>query len=207
MRLPLSTLTALVFLLGQARMSSADLIYDIQDYPAWQNGYTVNGTITTDGVLGTLTTADIVAWTVTISQGSLSETFSGTSADAALEAQVVATSSQVLIPNAAADAIANLMYLVGPGDSIVWDNSDGRTEYRAVVSGFSTLAWDTSPTSLGRDDNTWVVAQAAATVPELSSLHICLASLLSFAVYGCSFRSEPSGKNGPWLRNLPRLRA
>jgi hypothetical protein len=42
------------------------ILYEIQNYADLQNGYTISGTITTDGTLGTLVTADITAWSYTI---------------------------------------------------------------------------------------------------------------------------------------------
>jgi probable HAF family extracellular repeat protein len=39
------------------------------DYPALENGYTLTGTITTDGATGVLSGSDVVNWNVNISQG------------------------------------------------------------------------------------------------------------------------------------------
>jgi hypothetical protein len=45
------------------------ITYDWVDYPPLENGYTVSGTITTDGNTGTLAASDITSWTLQISQG------------------------------------------------------------------------------------------------------------------------------------------
>ncbi len=42
------------------------ITYHIENYAALQNGYTLSGTITTDGMIGTLTDADITAWSFSV---------------------------------------------------------------------------------------------------------------------------------------------
>ena len=55
-------------LIAAARTAEAGaIIYAIQNYPADQDGYTLSGTITTDGVIGGLAASDIVSWSWTIS--------------------------------------------------------------------------------------------------------------------------------------------
>jgi autotransporter-associated beta strand protein len=55
--------------IGVSSVVKANTIYTIEDYPALENGYTLWGTITTDGVTGVLSATDIVDWNVNISQG------------------------------------------------------------------------------------------------------------------------------------------
>jgi len=43
------------------------IVYQIQIYADLQNGYTLSGTITTDGTIGTLTSADVTAWSFSVS--------------------------------------------------------------------------------------------------------------------------------------------
>ncbi len=45
------------------------ITYDFVDYPALENGYTVSGTITTDGNTGTLLSSDVTSWALTTSLG------------------------------------------------------------------------------------------------------------------------------------------
>ena len=42
------------------------ITYHIENYAVLQNGYTLSGTITTDGMIGTLTDADITAWSFSV---------------------------------------------------------------------------------------------------------------------------------------------
>jgi hypothetical protein len=47
------------------------IVYHVVDYPALQDGYTIAGTITTNGDIGTgLPAGDITSWDITITSGS-----------------------------------------------------------------------------------------------------------------------------------------
>jgi hypothetical protein len=46
---------------------AGQITYSLQNYATDQAGSTLTGSVTTDGNLGTLTAADIVAWTWTVS--------------------------------------------------------------------------------------------------------------------------------------------
>ena len=65
----LSGLVALVIIAVSAA-ARADITYDLYDYPDLENGYTLSGTITTDGAMGVLSPTDITNWDVNISQNS-----------------------------------------------------------------------------------------------------------------------------------------
>jgi hypothetical protein len=56
-------------LLVAAQDASASIQYDFVDYPAYENGYTLAGSLTTDGTTGAITSNDILNWSFTISQG------------------------------------------------------------------------------------------------------------------------------------------
>jgi hypothetical protein len=62
----MAALTALTWMALVAG-AKAGMTYDIVNYPTLQNGYTVVGTITTDGNFGKLTSSsDITDWSITI---------------------------------------------------------------------------------------------------------------------------------------------
>jgi hypothetical protein len=42
------------------------IVYNIVNYADLQNGYTLSGAITTDGAIGTLTSADVTAWSFSV---------------------------------------------------------------------------------------------------------------------------------------------
>jgi len=56
----------LCLLLAVPGTRAGQIIYDIRNYPLDQQGHTVSGTITTDGLIGQLAASDIKSWSVTI---------------------------------------------------------------------------------------------------------------------------------------------
>jgi len=68
---PLAAAALLAVCLPQA--SRASMIYDIVDYPGLENGWTLSGTITTDGTIGTLSASDITAWSWTLTNGATTD--------------------------------------------------------------------------------------------------------------------------------------
>jgi hypothetical protein len=168
----LGRIAGLVLMFGIfSEASAGSITYNIVDMPADQNGFTTSGTITTDGVIGNLANSDITSWSVTISQGGTSETF--TSGDGGpivnILNNLVATASEIYVPPAANFAVANDFELlsVPPGgmiiDEIRWVNSP-QPIYMAQVNFSSPPAWNTSPPVAGTN---WVIATA---VPEPSTL-------------------------------------
>jgi hypothetical protein len=62
----LCVLGASMFAVGcGTRAAQANTIYNLLSFPSVQNGYSVTGTITTDGRLGTLAYSDIIATSIT----------------------------------------------------------------------------------------------------------------------------------------------
>ena len=80
--------------------AKADIIYSILNLPADQNGYTLDGTITTDGTIGPITMSNIKDWTWTATNGV--STYSGSSlqmdSHAGIFGPVIATSDYIAIP-------------------------------------------------------------------------------------------------------------
>jgi hypothetical protein len=58
--------------------------YNIQNYPALQNGWTLSGTITTDGAIGFIQASDITSWAWTVTSGGDTFTFKSTDPQAGL---------------------------------------------------------------------------------------------------------------------------
>jgi hypothetical protein len=85
---------------GATIPARAGTAYSFNNYPAYQNGYTISGTITTDGSTREIFTADITSWTITVySTGGPLYTLSsaaGNFIDADLEA--TATTLSVGVP-------------------------------------------------------------------------------------------------------------
>jgi hypothetical protein len=92
-------LTALVLALS-APAQAHDIVYNMQSYPSQQNNYVITGTLTTDGTIGALLPEDILGYAITISQtGHPTTTINGTSADISLLNLLVATTSEIIVPN------------------------------------------------------------------------------------------------------------
>lgn len=51
--------------------AKANITYNLIDYPAYENGYTLSGQIVTDGALRTLSNSDIVSWWFTATNGTI----------------------------------------------------------------------------------------------------------------------------------------
>jgi hypothetical protein len=59
----------LVAVVGLGQTCAADPItYNLVDYSSLENGWTLSGTITTDGTIGALAASDITSWTFTITK-------------------------------------------------------------------------------------------------------------------------------------------
>jgi hypothetical protein len=56
---------SLLVVMGEMGTARANTIYNLISFPTVQNGYSVTGTITTDGRLGTLAYSDIIATSIT----------------------------------------------------------------------------------------------------------------------------------------------
>jgi hypothetical protein len=169
-------LAVLALLLGGVGQARAEMVYNLVDYPASENGWTVSGQITTDGTFGSIGVNDFVSESFTISNGSVTYTVPiGTSHDLL---NFIASSSSLTVPigdftELAGDTISGSKYV-----TLVWENIDLNPYpgYYAVVypasGGQGTFLFEnynptTSAGSIGSNDP-WVIATAA--VPEPSGM-------------------------------------
>ena len=60
------------FLVSFTVARAQDITYDLVDYPADENGYSLSGFITTDGSMGSLSSSDLVSWSYEIYSGTSS---------------------------------------------------------------------------------------------------------------------------------------
>jgi hypothetical protein len=168
--------------------------YSIQNYPADQNGAALSGTITTDGVIGDLAGSDILSWswTVTPTVGA-PVTVSSSDAGAALfiQGSVVASQSSITIA-APADVSSLTLTVFEPsiGDfELSYERAfmPGQPEldvYEAVSTTISQQpVWETFHPAMG-DTDPWVIAMAAAAVPEPSSLFLAASACACAVVLG-----------------------
>jgi PEP-CTERM motif len=170
-----SMLVLLSFLavIVQGSVRGGTVTYQIQNYPANQDGWTLSGTITikTSATSGTLAEGDITAWSWTISKGSDSYTYKSTDKGAAvqLEGTVTYTPTQILMP-VGTKKDPNLLILATDSGypALFWENKEKSPGYygRYVPPGFRFMyAWNEEPKTLG-GKRTWVLA----SVPEPSGV-------------------------------------
>jgi PEP-CTERM motif len=136
---------------------SASITYSVVNYPALQNGFTVSGTITTNGATGSsLPGIDITSWDINIAfQSTLttltpSNTFNQTGT-------FDATNSELTITGA--DSIV----FIGVPGSIQWVGISNFGVYDGNVLGESTM-WN----------SVFPLGSSVATVPEPSSLILAM---------------------------------
>ncbi|MGC1718172.1 MAG: PEP-CTERM sorting domain-containing protein [Isosphaeraceae bacterium] len=149
---------------------AGSMTYDIVNYPADQNGWTLSGTITTDGKIGDLAATDILSWSYTITteqQGvpiayTVESSEEGTSVGTS---GLEATNTELTLPNGEAigffgEVMLGYQRFPGPfGIAYVGYLNEG---------GLPELLWSSTPTQLGVEPGTWVIA----SVPEPSTLYL-----------------------------------
>ena len=194
-------LVAVVFgLLGvKSSLVHGNLIYNIQDHASYQNGWTLSGTITTDGNLGVLTAADILSWSVTISNGSTTLSFDDGGQNVGLFAGyssfygITATSSQLYAPTPPSNGGVTGIVLGSPrtvgqpfngpqGPTVAWSRSDfvPNSSYLEVDP---QVGYDWRVTGSNLNSFDWIVASTAA-VPEPSTLSLFVLGGVGMAVAG-----------------------
>ncbi len=163
--IPLLILAGMVLLQQEVRASST---YSIIDYPAFQNGFTIEGSITTDGTTGTQTNTDFIqSWKITILQNNVvQETYSGgagTAGGATLMGDLLVTSKSI-----------SLDFTNGTNFTLLSPTSISETEWQAI-----TVTPPASPfavySSSGTQQLFWAgdvgsgINQIATVVPEPAS--------------------------------------
>jgi len=172
---------------------AGQIIYDIQNYPADQNGHTVSGTITTDGITGQLAQADILSWTVTIDG---TQTFGSTDVGALTivqgDVQASPTSLTMGIPPTGFNELDLRSGFNTPPPStvsgLVYLRPAPAPASPAIYEGDFNGAplWVTTDPTMGGTDP-WVLAVVpASAVPEPSSLWLLGTAITAGLAYGWS---------------------
>jgi hypothetical protein len=136
---------------------SASITYTVVNYPTLQNGFTVSGTITTNGATGTsLPGIDITSWDINLAFQSTSTML--TPSNTLNETSTFdATNSELTITGA--DSIA----FIGVPGAIQWTGISNFGVYEGNVLGESTM-WN----------SVFALGSSVATVPEPSSLILAM---------------------------------
>jgi len=178
-RTHLLALLSLALTFSPPAVRGASITYKIQSYPAYQNGFTLSGTITTDGTISpTFTPNDITAYALTYSNSINTYTVSGspfTTGGVDYLGSIGATPIELTIANPGLSGM-NVLTLQdangGSGRSITWAEGGGTSQYDAVISSSNpSFAWNAlnlPANALGGDP--WVIA----SIPEPGSLTLAL---------------------------------
>ena len=184
-----------ILVAGAGTTLAGQITYSLQNYAADQAGSTLTGSITTDGNLGALTAADIVAWTWTITPPAGPPlTLSDATSTVSL---LMATDQQLLLPIGENNAIPSEFFLVGPvGSSTAQleyfrpSVGQGDSIYSAANGNLGSAYWITDNPGMGGTDP-WVIGVATSSVPEPS----CVV-LVSLGITGLLFARMPRRSSG-----------
>jgi len=168
---------------GSGRTRAGSITYQLVNYPAYQNGWTLSGSITTDGTIGQIASSDIESWTWTVSMNG--STYTATSTDLKTEAilaGIEATPTSLLLPPAQLGGPLTGIDLFDPGftgpgyGSWAWVNYGFNWAYSCEVGTSANVLWNSEEvTSLP-------VLVAGISVPEPASVALAaLAGLCGIA--------------------------
>jgi hypothetical protein len=161
----------LVLLSALPRSARADLVYEIQNYPAEQNNATLTGTTTTDGTIGALKSNNVLSWTWTITpDGGTATTFSSTDGNATMIVGTpVASSTQITVAVSQVLDLYNSQMLSSEG--LEWDRGPAQIYRGGIPTGDVWSDSKSGSDTLG-GVNPWVIAVAATAAPEPSAFFV-----------------------------------
>jgi hypothetical protein len=162
-----------------APASRGATIYNVVNYPALQNGYTLSGTIVTDNTQGPLASNNIVMSSITVTGGPAAFSVSFNPFGASIENFLIATPTQITL--AVGNPINNLQIGFSQSGHVLWQNAVsqfGGGQFTAM-SDSTTTAWNATqlpPNALGRAP--WVIAQVIpGSFPEPGTLTLALSGI------------------------------
>ncbi len=112
-----------------ATTMGGSITYDLQNFAALQNGCTLSGTITTDGTIGVLSSADVVAWSFSVT-GPQAYTLTSQDPNTVVStlSGVIATATSLIIPVPAQGVQSDGIFLISNGTN--FGGSPGLRYYR-----------------------------------------------------------------------------
>jgi hypothetical protein len=183
-RMVRSTAIPLLILAGmaltQTEVGAASITYSIVNYPTLQNGYTVSGTITTNGDTGTtLPGTDITSWDISITKGTTTVVTLTPTDSFNLSNAFDATTTSITVATP-----FDTVEFVGPASlheiDLSWTGlpGGGAVSYMAEDLSNNTNLWNAS---------LFPVNSPIATVPEPSSAVLAsIGAVAAFLAYGWS---------------------
>jgi hypothetical protein len=163
-------------------LQAAPITYSFVNNAAFQSGYTLSGSITTDGTIGELSYGNFAGWSFTITETATSLVkLSDSSPLNAFSNRIVASATQLTLPNPTGSLEKRFLALLGAQGTLAWSRSPSigsgasgdpaREEYGALDG--NDIYWNNDAESLSLSstaDGSWIIAEAsAAAVPEPST--------------------------------------
>jgi hypothetical protein len=155
------------------------IVYNIQNYADLQNGFTLSGTITTDGTIGTLTSADVTAWSFSVAGPTPYQLTSQNPGAFLVVSNLTASATELSLAHTNTIGLIEGLTLVGPQPTAFPILSYQRIPGADVYTSFGDQganSWSDfapSPPGLSLGGSTWIIA-TAATVPEPGTLTLAL---------------------------------
>jgi hypothetical protein len=171
--------------LTTAPTRAGDVTYNLISYPALQDGYTLSGTITTDGSIGTAETgANIISWNINI-PGAAGFPLNPGDSSIDFNGDFITTASGLLELAAPTDPTArnsiSFNSTVTFKASIAWSRYSPSFDFDLYTAGSENIAfWDAkAPVNDSVGGDPWIIA---STVPEPGSLALAVLGSACIAV-------------------------
>jgi hypothetical protein len=156
-------LAGLLFLAMASNRASAGLTYSLTNFAGLQNGWTVSGSITTDGTIGSLSQSNITSWNYTATNGVSTFTGASTTSGAFINSfrliGATSTSFYVQGQTGAFMLVADANY----SNLINWDYNLNTYNGQAPAP---SNKWNSNPSGQ-YVDNKWSIASRPGPVPEI----------------------------------------
>jgi hypothetical protein len=185
----LASLSLLLTFCHAAGLKGASITYNIQSYAAFQNGYSLTGTITTDGKVGSLAATDFQSWSITVTGGPNAFSASGTGigVNGILNGLIMANANGTIIMADPGPAGLNELVLSDAAfKQVAWqEGGNGMSLSNLYSSQGLSGVWVSFPSDTALGGSPWIIAQA---VPEPSSLVLVSLSVVSLGLFACARR-------------------
>ena len=178
-----------------AKTVDAEIVYDINNY-ASNSPWTLSGTITTDGTLGSLTVSNITTWNILAEHATLADQVFGPGLHAGsgqtdtisgiggLSASASALTLSGMFEGSGNNGIA--FQYEADGVSLLWVSADAAEEFLGTnglnpVSAmfFGSNGWGPSDITSDSSGGTFELATSSSAVPEPSSIFLVLVGLFA----------------------------
>ncbi len=163
-------------------LQAAPITYSLVNNAAFQDGYTLSGSITTDGTLGLLSDSNITSFSYVVTNTATSAVAISASGTVAEVARIQASATQLTLPLAGGSSFTTgLLALQGPSSAVLWEriryDQVNFLEYSGAINIGPGWVWYTSSgmdnSLLGLPstaDGSWIIADGGVSaVPEPST--------------------------------------